>query len=220
MNFFGITFASPTLKNDLLAPPDAPPRPGFSLLVGVCCALLALSYFFAFVVNLHPIIGGIGWIGIVASFVIPVVHWRRYERIGWYEHREVKLPNLPFEMRGGGDRIVFRDEHITFSSFLSRDRTINYAEIVTVYLDCQGACLSGVTIRRNVKPYHAANEPKPPQASFLISDWEDGERTRTAMAILRAKSPLAVFSGPQWVEEGWVPRLGFTHPNSDGAGGP
>ncbi|BCM91073.1 hypothetical protein IAD21_02937 [Abditibacteriota bacterium] len=213
MSIFGLFLSAPRAECIPTSPGDAPLRLGSARLLATC----GLSIPFAllvFVFNFHLFFEVVGWLGIVAAFAVPFVLWRRYDRIGWYERREVVTPELPYEMRELGERIVFGVELVTYSLFLRPKRTLSYAQIVKVHIDCEGDCLKGVILGLTHNHYWSVKT-----APQIISDSGDGERTRTVLAILREKAPHATFSGPKWVEEGWMPRMGFTHPSSGAGGG-
>ena len=214
MNFLGISFLAPLPKTSHLFLQDAPLRPGLRRLLGACCGLAFPFGLFVLVLNFNPIIASVGWLGMGAALWVFVAQWKKCERCGWYKRREVTTPDLPYQMRALGERIVFGEESVTFSSFLSQTRTISYAEIEDVHTRCKGDCLEGISLSLTCKGYRNAKT-----CSQSISDSGEGERTRTTLAILRLKAPHAIFTGPCWVEEGWVPRLGFTHPSSPSPGG-
>jgi len=195
--------------NAPFVPEGAPRRPGqisyfvAGLLAGTCAIV-------GFLFSAYSIFGAIGFLGAGIALCVPFAQRHHFDRIGWYERREVVVPELPFQMSGEGQCIIFGTEGITFSGFLMRDRTITYAQIRGVCIDCAGRCLVGIEVQLSDNSYfNAATKPQ------RISDWGDGERTRTALAILRRMAPPARFTGPTWVEEGWVPRLGFSHPAPD-----
>ncbi|RYF47867.1 MAG: hypothetical protein EOO38_11270 [Cytophagaceae bacterium] len=205
----------PTAPHSQGAPPaprDAPLRPGYKTLRAIPAASL-LFVLLVFFTEFYPFFWGISALDIMVSLIGSWLQWRHYERVGWYEHFEVVRPELPFKTQG--ERIVFGEETITFSAFLERDFIIRYDKIVGVQTECAEECLSGVTIWFERKPYERKGYWNPNPDSKLISEYGNGERPRTVIAILRAKAPEAAFAGPQWVEDDWVPRQGFTHPNSN-----
>ena len=227
MNLFGISLPTSAPKIIPPAPLDAPLRPShFSPRVAMWFAIPLGAVIWWSLGSAVPWALGQGsplWpLTIIALLVLclvvttPIYQRLRFDRIGWYEHHETFVPDLPYEMKANGERIVLDENGISFSEFLSKKQSINYAEIVNVTLECHGSCLTGIIISRKTKGYHSVNEPPPPQGAFTISDWANGQIIRTAIAILRKNALQATFVGPRWVEEGWVPRLGFSHPDRGG----
>jgi hypothetical protein len=207
MNFFGISLPKFSLRHVPPTPQGAPTRLGHWRLIAISVPAVPLTTV-AFASSFSSIYVAIGLLGIAGAFVaVPLRLWRYYDLVGWYERHEVVIPELPFETRRFGESVVFGHEGVIFSNLLQEDRTILYDQILGVQIDCQGSCLFGVTIRLAHHNYY--NDKTTPG---YIPDYGNGERTRTALAILRTKATHATFSGPQWIEEGWVPRLGFIPP--------
>ncbi len=207
-------------------PPDgAPLRPGEWSCMTVAGLFGALA-FGTLATNQPPIYAVIGILGMLAVFIFKFFQRRHYDRIGWYEKHEVTIPARPFTIRtslnplipdrsfmlSGVEKIIFRDESINLGGVY----TVYYSQIREVHTDCIHLCLKGVSLNLTKDSHPNAINELP-----RILDCGSGERTRKLLALLRAKAPHANFTGPKWVEEGWVPRLGFSYPSSPhGGGGP
>lgn len=150
-------------------------------------------------------------------------------RDSWYKKHDATTPSLPYEvrplqMRYNVGKIIFGIEGIellqykSFSFGFKPKWTLNYSEIREVRTDCSGPRLKGLTLclADEAIPNTSIKELHIPE----IFNGR-GQLTRTTLTVLRANALNATFTGPKWVEDGWVPRLGFSSPsNHPGGGGP
>ena len=142
----------------------------------------------------------VGAVLLISSFVALALVRRKYDIIGWHELKIIALPSLPFKARGGLNPLVLEVDHIVWGW----KEKILYSEISRVEVQCVNDYFSGFTI-------HTVNKGR---KSF--QNWSNsGEPSRTILAVLRERAPHAQFKGLTWIEQGWVPRLGFRHPNSE-----
>ncbi|BCM91072.1 hypothetical protein IAD21_02936 [Abditibacteriota bacterium] len=212
------------VENPVPPPEGAPLRPGewSSMMLAF---FFGVATFYTLGTNKPPIFAITGVLGMLAVFIFKFFQRRHYDRIGWYEKHETVALSLPFIIRmslhpiipnrsfmlTGEEKVVFGDETINLGGVY----TVHYSQIREVHTNCERLCLKGITI-------HLVHNPVTESINELpIPDYCKGERTRKILAILRVKARYATFTGPQWVEEGWVPRLGFSCPSSPhGGGGP
>ena len=190
--------------NEPFVPEGAPRRPvGRQLwpffFVGLMFGVLV-------VLGPHPVFKVVGLFAVLGLVAIGAWFWRHWNRTGWYEQQETVVPPLPFRVGLGiGENIIFKLEGIEFCHLLLRNRFIAYGDIRRVETMCRGIILEGVQIHLSDRNYHDVVH-----APELIPQTEsNGETTLVALAILRQMAPHANFIGPKWIEEGWVPRLGF-----------
>lgn len=149
------------------------------------------------------------WFGLGASLVrFAAFRVRQLDAQGWYEKKEMCAPSLPFRLPGSA--ITFGPDALEVAAFFRRRTSVPYAAIRRVSVVYQGVHLHGVHIARSEGACPADKDP------MIIDEREvSGEMTRLTLAILRDKAPHAIFEGPQWLLEGWVPRTGFTTRNRD-----
>lgn len=205
--------------NEPFAPEGAPRRPVGAQLPSF--VFVAMVFAVLLTLGPHPIFKIAGFIGLSFTLGAGSVFWRHANRTSWYEQRPVVAPALPFEMRAGSGKIVFEREGIQFSGLLRRDRFIAYRDIRRVETLCRGITLEGVAIHLTDHDHHGMSNA-PEVISQTIAEHETtsshGETTRVSLAILRQHAPHANFIGPKWIEDGWVPRLGFALPHSPNPG--
>ena len=165
-------------------------------LVTILCAFYIVYSSIGFLAALS-----VGAILLVLSFAALALVRRKYDRIGWHERKPIEMPRLPFKAQGWLDPLVFEADYIAWGW---RDK-IPYREITRVETRCVNDYFSGITV-------HTANQGK---KSF--DNWySSGEPARTMLRVLRQQAPHAQFDGPSWIEQGWIPLLGFRHPNAPG----
>ena len=203
-----------------LVPQGAPARtmwthfPGMFLLP--LLGIWAISYLIDVTVGRSLALMG-GGILFVSLFWYMASLIRYYDRVGWYEYKPI-VPVIPLVISKWSS-YSFQEHFIQ----VSRKERILYSQIERVIVNCKGVQFSGLEI-------HYAS------GKFILAGFEDcsnqpmferrpiwvgiasgtGEPARNALAILRQKAPHAQFEGPEWIEQGWVPRLGFRNPNARG----
>ena len=191
-----------TQKQRTFAPEGAPLRPALSSVSSYILLSLLFAYLTAVLIKevlnatvallvVVPLFGWVCW----HIFAL----WREFNRTSWYEQRPISVPDLPFRGIINSNPIVFEESYVA----LPRKKTVFYRDIVRVKVLCEGVSFSGLQLTlTNGKTERIGNYDK------------DGEPARTALAILRQKTSQATFTGPSWIEQGWVPRLGFSHPGT------
>ena len=168
-------------------------------------AFAALVFGGLLFVPLHPAFPIVGALGLVATITLCVRAFRQWDRTGWYQYQPIVAPQLPYKVRNGPHNLTFQSTGVQISGWLCRDRFIPYSDVRRVVTHCQGVTLEGVEICLTDHPYYGADN-----APELIREGSTtGKTTRVVLAILRQNAPHAAFSGPAWIEDGWIPRLGF-----------
>ncbi|RYX85213.1 hypothetical protein EON83_06360 [bacterium] len=205
--------APPSHESTAFTPVGAPQRPGegnwLKGFIGAVVVFLVVA-----ILELNPIFYALSIVPVIISIVLHHLQRSNYDRIGWYVRQPIFTPQLPFELAGQGQKVLFGENDMKISAFMQPERAIPYSQILNVQLYCDGICLEGVALTLTDKTYF--NDKTAP---ITILDKGNGERTRTALAILRAKIPQAFSYDLHWIEEGWVPRTGFTHPKAESVGG-
>ena len=197
------------------APADAPLRPLGSQIYSILFAALVFALLIG--IKLHVEFQIVGVTGLAALVAACVFTKRKWDRIGWYELRPVAQSSLPFRARRGVKAVIFKGDGIQFSGW-RRQRFISYGEIRRVETLCFDTTLVGVQIWLTDHDYNRTDN-----APELIRERSiSGQTSRQVLALLRQSAPGAQFCGPQWIEAGWVPRVGFTliYPDSGASGGP
>ena len=197
------------------APAGAPLRPLGSQMYSILFAALVFALLTG--IGLHVGFRIVGVAGLVSLVAVCLFTKRKWDRIGWYELRPVAQPSLPFRARRGVEAVTFKGDGIQFSGW-RRHRFISYGEIRRVETLCFDTRLVGVQIWLTDHDYHRTDN-----APELIRERSiSGQISRQILALLRQQAPHAQFCGPQWIEEGWMPRVGFTliYPASGASGGP
>lgn len=199
---------------------NAPERPGSWRIID---SRAYTSFLFLVVIVLgiglkQPIFTVTGILGVGVSLFTGVQQWRQYEHEGWYEKRGVEVPALPFAIKKE-QHITFETDAVSSQSWTGHNQ-IFYDQIVRVQVDYdeRKMTLEGLWIHVTWKQYHSVKEklPKP----IKIQDCGDGWHTQKALAILREVAPQARFDAPDWLEEGWFPRLGMERISESHGGGP
>ncbi len=136
-----------------------------------------------------------------------VSSWRYFNSTSWYELKPLEIPSFPFEVDGLNGPIVFEEERMLVNDtiFFARGRDVRrYEEIERVEVLCQGILFRGAELHL-----------RDGKCIRLHNGYDSGEPCRTALALLRFKASGARFDGAPWIEQGYIPRFGFSFPNTD-----
>ena len=195
-------------------PEGAPPRPFGNL--GAVFMMAALLAVLAIVQK--PESDMIFWALMAAAAALAAFGgWRarQFEREGWYEKRETPAPEVPITLSCASGKVSFGVEAIEFSSLLQPKRAVPYTRIKRVEIACRGVELLGVKLHWSQNNFYPVGQ----EPEIIVESDAKGEITRQTLTILRRMAPDATFEGPEWVEQGWVPRTGFELASQKGGGG-
>ncbi len=144
---------------DSSQPIDAPKRPGEWRILSSTATPALLFSFLVLLSQLHQLILlGMGSIGIAVSLLLGVREWRRCERKGWYEKREIEVPALPFASQKE-KHIIFEADAVLSKGWTERNK-ISYSQIACVQVDYdeRRMTLGGLRIYAEGKNYHRVGE--------------------------------------------------------------